>query len=242
MNVRRNPCFSLIVASLALVVGLLLASCGHKPPASEATPPALGSDDRVVELMKKMRTRALNAPGGAVEAADFAYNVAQLYIQGVAERREISPKLVDEAVKCLDDARMKNPEKAADLLARKGEMLLAAGREEPGVGALRGSMAERPNLRAFKPLIKHYETQKMTAESEALCKRTLPALDTERNRYAVLEECLRVSGAKTPEAGLKWAGKKEINFYKRRKHEIDTLQAAAAKQTKAKEEAEKAKK
>jgi hypothetical protein len=242
MNLRCNPCSSLAAATLAVAVGSLLASCGHKPPTGEPTPPALGSDDRVVELMEKMRTRALNAPGKPVEAADFAYNVGQLYTQGVADRREISPKLVDEAVKCLDDARMSNPEKAADLLARKGEMLLAAGRQEPGVGALRGSMAERPNLRAFKPLIKHYETQKLTAEAETLCKRTLPALDTERNRYAVLEECLRVSGAKTPEAGLKWAGKKEINFYKRRKHEIDTLQAAAAKQAKAKEEAEKTKK
>jgi hypothetical protein len=242
MNDCRLPRSPSAAGVLALAVGILLSSCGHKPPTGQAVQSDPGNDQRVFDLMEKMRARALSAPGGPVEAADFAYNVAQLYLQGVAERREVSPKLVDEAVKCLDDARLANPDKASDLLARKGEMLLAAGKEALGVGALRGSMAERPNLRAFKPLIKHYETQKMTVEAEALCKRTLPALTTDRNRYAVLDECLRVSGAKTPESGLKWAGAKEIAFFKRRKHEIDTRQAAAAKQAKAKEAAEQAKK
>jgi hypothetical protein len=234
---HRRP--AIVLPAAILLAGLAVASCGHKQSTEgdgAGSPNASGANDqKIVDLMEKMRARALKNPGGAMEASDFAYNVTQLYTQGVTQRRSIDPTLVDEAVKCLDDARLAKPEDAADLLARKGEMLLAAERKE-GVGALRLSIAERPNLRAFKPLIKHYETQKMVPEAEALCKRTLPAMTNDQNRYAVLDECLKVSGAATPEAGLKWAGTKEISFYKNRKKDLDARVAAAAK-AKAKEEA-----
>jgi hypothetical protein len=221
-----------IPAAGILLAGIALLSCGHQPPttAEASSPSSSGANDqKIVDLMEKMRARALKNPGGAMEAADFAYNVTQLYTQGVTKRREISPALVDEAVKCLDAARLAKPDDAADLLARKGEMLLAAERKEPGVGALRLSIIERPNVRAFKPLIKHYEAQKMAPEIEALCKRTLPAMGTDQNRYVVLDECLKASGAPTPEAGLKWSSAKDITFYKNRKKELDARLAAAAK-------------
>jgi outer membrane murein-binding lipoprotein Lpp len=224
----------------AFLACLALSGCRPKPKpdatAGQAAAASGANDQKIVDLMEKMRARALAAPGGAPEAADFAYNVTQLYTQGVTKRRQVSPTLVDEAVKCLDDARMAKPDDAADLLARKGEMLLAAEKTDAGVGALRGSMAERPNLRAFKPLIRHYETHQLTAEVEALCKRALPAMTSEQNRYVVLDECLKASGAPTPEAGLKWAGAKETSFYKARKKDLDA-RAAAASKAKAKEEA-----
>jgi hypothetical protein len=231
MSHRHDRRSLAILAPLALLGGLLLISCGHKAagPGTAGGAPASANDQKVVDLMEKMRMRALNAPGGAMEAADFAYNVTQLYVQGITKRRQISPTLVDEAVKCLDEARMAKPDDAADLLARKGELLLAAEKTDAGVGALRGSMAERPNLRAFKPLIKHYETHKLAAEAETLCKRALPAMTNDQNRYAVLDECLRTSGAATPEAGLKWASAKDITFYKNRKRDLDARQAAASK-------------
>jgi hypothetical protein len=100
-------------------------------------------------------------------------------------------------------------------------------------------MAERPNLRAFKPLIKHYEAGKLATEAEALCKRTLPAMKSDETRYVVLDECLRASGAATPEAGLKWAPTKDVSVYKARKRDLD---ARLAKQAKAKEETGEAKK
>ena len=243
MSHRHDYRSQRIPALGTLLAATLLIACGHKPSASETGPgsPSAANDQKIVDLMEKMRARALSAPGGAVEASDFAYNVSQLYLQGVTKRRSISPTLVDEAVKCLDEARMAKPDDAADLLARKGQLLLAAEKTEAGVGALRGSMAERPNLLAFKPLIKHYETRKLTAETEALCKRALPAMTTSQSRYLVLEKCLQASGAATPEAGLKWAGAKEIAFYKARKRELDARAAAAAK-AKAKEEADETKK
>jgi outer membrane murein-binding lipoprotein Lpp len=241
MSICQLRRVGITAASLA---SLALAGCHPKAKpdatAGQATNAASAKDQTTVDLMEKMRARALAAPGGAAEAADFAFNVTQLYVQGITKRRQISPTLVDEAVKCLDDARLAKPDEAADLLARKGEMLLAAERTEAGVGALRGSMAERPNLLAFKPLIKHYETHKLVAEAEALCKRTLPAMTGEQRRYLVLDECLKASGAPTPEAGLKWAGGKEIGFYKARKREIDARMAAANK-AKAKQEADEKK-
>jgi hypothetical protein len=243
MSHHQHRHFLGVPAAGILLAGLALSSCGHKPPppAGEATNASGANDQKIVDLMEKMRARALKAPGGAMEALDFAYNVTQLYIQGVTKRRPIAPTLIDEAVKCLDEARMAKPDDAADLLARKGEMLLAAEKNEAGVGALRGSMAERPNLRAFKPLIKHYAAIKSAAEAEALCKRALPAMKSDENRYIVLDECLKSTEATTPEAGLKWAGAKEVTFYKNRKRDLDA-RLAAAKQAKAKEEPAEAKK
>jgi hypothetical protein len=226
-------------AALVLLAAIVMPGCGHKPaqPAGATSDPAAANDQKIVDQMEKMRARALKAPaGGAVEASDFAYYVTQLYVQGVTKRRTISPTLIDEAVKCLDDARMAKPDDAADLLARKGEMLLAAEKNDVGVGALRLSMAERPNLRAFKPLIKHYAATKATAEAEALCKKTLPAMKSDENRYIVLDECLKSGDATSPDAGLKWAGAKEINFYKARKRDLEARQAAAKQAKEAKED------
>jgi hypothetical protein len=216
------------------ILGLALPACSHKAkpdatPGQAAGPGTPANDQRIVDLMEKMRARALQAPGGTVEASDFAYNVTQLYTQGVTKRRQISPGLVDEAVKCLDEARTANPDNSADLLARKGEMLLAAERTDAGVGALRGSIADRPNVRAFKPLIKHYQAGKLATDAEGLCKRALPAMKSEENRYIVLDECLKASGAAKPEDGLKWAGAKELSFYKARKRDLEARLNAAAK-------------
>lgn len=217
-----------ICLALAVSIGVPLTGCAGKQ-APAAGPQSSANDDKAVERMEKMRARALNAPGGAIEASDFASQVTLLFIQGVPKRKPLDPKLVDEAAQCLDKARLAKPDDAADLLARKGEMLLAAERTLAGVGALQESISERPNLRAFNILMKSYTAQKQTAEAETLCKKTLPGMKSDDSRYAVLDECLKASGAATPEAGLRWAGKPEINFYKGRRKE---LEARLAKQKK----------
>lgn len=220
------------LAAATLVGGLLLAGCLFKkqtrPDSGDVTS---ASDAKLIERMEKMRARALGAPGGAIEASDFASQVTLLYSQGVPKRRAVAPNLVDEAVQCLTLAREAKPEDAHDLLARKGEMLLAADRQPAGVAALRESIAARPNLRAFNPLIKAYTTSRQGNEIEALCKKTLPAMKTDDSRYAVLDECLKASGVAAPEAGLRWAGSKEIAFYKARRKELEA-RLAAAKQKK----------
>jgi hypothetical protein len=61
-------------------------------------------------------------------------------------------------------------------------------------------------------------------------------MKSDESRYAVLDDCLKYSGATAPEAGLGWAPPKEVTFYKARRRELDA-RLAAAKQQKAKEEA-----
>jgi hypothetical protein len=223
--------------SLGLFVGLALAAC-HPKPAQHPAPldPAAANDTKLVERMEKMRTRAQNAPGGAIEASDFASHVTMLFNQGVAKRHPVAPAIIDEAVQFLDQAKEAHPDDAADLLVRKGELLFAAGKSEPGAEALRDSIAIRPNLRAFTPLAKFYAADQKSAELVALCKKTLPAMKSDESRYAVLDECLKQSGATAPEAGLGWAPPKEVTFYKARKRDLDA-RLAAAKQQKAKEDA-----
>src|SRR5512147_1124088 len=125
-------CRSLCIAAAFAATGLALSACHSKakPDQSVGHVGNPANDQRTVDLMEKMRARAQNAPGGASEASDFAFNVTQLYAQGVTQRRSISPTLVDEAVKCLAEARAAHPDLDADLLARKGDLLLAAGKPD----------------------------------------------------------------------------------------------------------------
>lgn len=228
MRNRPIPCIRRLSFAIAVLVGIPLVACGHSQPAG-GPPSNPDADAKMVERMEKMRARALNAPGGTIEASDFASQVTLLYMQGVPKRKTLAANLVDEAITCLDNAKQAKPDDTADLMARKGEMLLAAERQAPGLAALQESIASRPNLRAFNLLMKAYGTQKQTVESEALCRKTLPGMKSDDSRYAVLDECLKASGAATPEAGLRWAGRSEINFYKARRKE---LEARLAKQKK----------
>lgn len=227
MRIPPITCGRKVTLAIAILVGIPWLGCGHSQPVVSEAP--TGNDAKMVERMEKMRVRALNAPGGAIEASDFASQVTLLYSQGVAKRTSLAPNLVDEAVQCLDSAKEAKPEDSADLMVRKGEMLLAADRQAAGLAALQESIAARPNLRAFNLLMKNHSAQKQTAEAESLCKKTLPGMKSDDSRYAVLDECLKTSGATTPEAGLRWAGSKEISFYKARHKE---LEARLAKQKK----------
>ena len=219
--------------ALAILVGVSLGGCLFKkqtqpPPKTDLAAP---EDAKLVERMERARARAVGAPGSTLEASEFASQLTLLYSQGVAKRQQLEPRLLNEAVRCLDQARDAKPDDAADLLVRKGELLLAAEQESAAISALQQSVASRPNLRAFNLLVKLYAGEKQDAEVEALCKKTLPAMKSESSRYAVLDECLKSSGATTPEAGLRWAGSKEIIFYKTRRKELEA-HSAAAKQKK----------
>jgi hypothetical protein len=230
MKLSRN-CIRGISVVMGLFVGLSLASC-HPKPQQQASDQIMANDAKLVERMEKMHARALKAPGGVSEASDFASSVTALFTQGVAKRQSVAPTLVDEAVQCLESAQQAEPDSTADLLLRKGELLLAAGKNELGAGSLRESISVRPSLRAFALLSKFYAAQKQSAELEVLCKKTLPAMKSDESRYAVLDDCLKYSGAATPEAGLRWAPSKEVSFYKTRHRELE----ARLKQQRAKEE------
>jgi len=224
IRIGGKPLAAVLLASLALV------SCAHKKAAPAApADPAAANDGKRIERMEKARARALAAPGSASEAGAFAFEVTMLYTQGIAQRQNPAPTWVDEAVGCLDSAKDALPDEAPDLLARKGELLLAANRSDDGIKALHASIAARPTLRAFNLLAKTYSERKETAEVAPLCKKTLPAMKSDESRYAVLDDCIKYSGAATAEAGLRWAPSKDVAFYKARKRDLEARSARAAK-------------
>ncbi len=220
------------VVGLALPAVLLMPACQPKPqqqPQPQILPepqPMVTDDKKIIELTEMMRKRALDAPGGVSEALDFADYVTLLFSRGISERRSVPPALVDEAVACLQRAQEDHPDATADLLADKGQLLLAAGKTEPAASALRESIAVHPNLGAFTPLAKLYAAEGRSAEIVVLCKKTLPVMKSEESRYAVLDDCLKYSGANTPEVGLRWAPHREVSFYKVRHRELEALAAA----------------
>jgi hypothetical protein len=236
MNSRSTleACTIRVVATL--LAGLVWPACAHKPEQQlgASSSPAGANDAKMIERMEKARARALQAPGGSAEASDFASQVTVLFTQGVSKRQAVPPALIDEVVKCIDQAKEAKPDDAPDLLARKGELLIAAGKGPAGAGALRASITAKPSLRAFTPLARYYAAEKLTAEAEVLCKKTLPAMKSDESRYAVLDECLKCSGAVTPEAGLRWATTKDIGFYKNRRKDLEA-RLEAAKQARSKE-------
>lgn len=224
----RGP---LLLAVFATLWGI--SACHPEPPeqprVAQPPDPMAASDAKAIDRMEMARARAQQAPGGSAEASDFAFQLTLLHTQGIAKRRNLPASLLDEASACVDQAREAKPDDAPDLLTRKGEMLIAAGRTEAGVGSLRESISIRPNLRAFTPLAKHFVVHDQTAVLESLCKRTLPAMKSDDSRYAVLDECLKGSGSTVPEVGLRWAAVKDVSFYKARKRELEERLAATKK-------------
>jgi len=213
--------FHLLSATL-FTVGCLHGLAKEKE-ASPMPPPRdhrAESDARQIDQMEKLRAKA-NQTGTPVDAITFAVFLGTLHHNKVDERRNLPPTLVDEAATCLDRARKERPEEAPELLARKGELYMKFDRNDEGMAAMRESMAARPNTRAFEILGKAHKDANDVAELERMCKKTLPAMKTDNERYFVLEKCIEYSGASTVESGLRWASKKDVEFYREKRVEVD---------------------
>jgi hypothetical protein len=140
----------------------------------------------------------------------------------IDQRRNLPmPTLVAEAAACLDRAREQRPEEAYALLEQKGELFIVFGRNDEGFAALRESMAARPNVRAFQILGQSFKEANQLAELEQMCKQTLPAMTGDDDRYIVLEKCIEFSGASTVEGGLRWASAQDVEFYRRKRVEVE---------------------
>ena len=213
-----------------LITGFSLAGCLaglHKKDPAPMPPPRDQSaerDARQIEQMEKLRAKA-NETGAAADATSFASVLGTLHHNKVDVRRTLPPTLVDEAATCLDRARKERPEEAHALLARKGELYIEFGRNDEGFAALRESMTARPNIRAFEILGKQHKEANEVAELERMCKKTLPAMKTDIERYVVLDKCIQFSGASTVEGGLRWASKKDVEFYREKRAEVARGQA-----------------
>ena len=224
------------LAALLAAFGLAGCLAGlHKKQPAPMPPPRDQSaerDARQIQQMEKLRAKA-NETGAAVDAISFAGILGTLHHNKVDERRNLPPTLVDEAATCLDRARKERPEEAHELLARKGEMFIQFGRNDEGFAAMRESMAAQPNVRAFEILGKAHKDANQVADLERMCKKTLPAMKTDNERYFVLHKCIEFSGASTVEGGLRWASKKDVQFYRDKKVEEDRARAQFLEQRRA---------
>jgi hypothetical protein len=193
-------------------------------------------DARQIDRMEKLRAKA-NQTGAAIDAISFAVALDTLHHNRVDERRNVPmPALVDEAAACFDRARKERPEEAHGLLARKGELYLQFGRSDEGYAALRESMAARPNPLAFDLLGKSYKETNSVADLERMCKKTLPVMETENERYFVLDRCIEYSGASTIDGALRWASKKDVQFYKEKRVEVDRARVELRERQRAEDE------
>jgi hypothetical protein len=225
-----------LLAALLCVVPLTgcLAGFYKKDPAPMPPPRdhSAERDAKQIEQMEKLRVKA-NQTGASADAISFANMLGTLHHNKVDVRRNLPPTLVDEAATCLDRARQDRPEEAHELLARKGELYIQFDRNDEGFTALRESMTARPNTRAFEILGKAHKDANEVAELERMCKKTLPAMKTDNERYFVLDKCIQFSGAATVEGGLRWASKKDVEFYRQKRVEVDQAHAEFLERRKA---------
>jgi hypothetical protein len=195
------------------------------------------NDARQIEQMETARAKA-QATGTPVDATSFAVLLGILHQSKVDERRSLAPTLVDEAAGCLDRAGKQRPEEAPELLAQKGELFIQFGRTREGVAVLRESMTARPTRRAFAILGKADREANAVAELEQMCKRTLPAMKEDDDRYFVLDKCIEFSGASTVEGGLRWASQKDVEFYRQKRVEVERRRTEFVERKRAEDERE----
>lgn len=223
------------IRSAAPFAALWLAGCANLYGAGPQPPqdPHAVSDTNQIERMEQLRAKA-NQSSAAADAVAFDQALQMLHLNEVDKRRTLPlPKLVDEAAACLDRARKGRPEEAYRLLAEKGELYVQFGRHDEGYAALRESMEARPNLQAFDILGKSYKETNAVAELEQMCTKTLPVMETRKDRYIVLDRCLTYSGASTIEGGLRWASKKDVQFYREMTADLDRSREAFYEQQRA---------
>ena len=209
-----------VVIASSSVAACIPALSKPKPPPAPPRDYQAERDAQKIERMEKLRAKAMAAPGSASEAGDFAFALAGLHSDGVAARRNLAPTLVDDAAKCLDQARDARPEEAHQMLGRKGQLLIEAGRRDDGFRALNESMDARPNLRAFELLGKLYKQQNQDRRRGKAVQAHPATMRTDIQRYDILHKCVAFSGASTIEGGLRWASAKDVEFYRQAQAEV----------------------
>jgi hypothetical protein len=211
---RRKP------HAAALLSLLLLTSVGCSPllggRGASMRDIESHSDDAVIANLDKARAAAKASPGDVDKARVLAQNVAGVLQTGVAKRRHLALKpLLDEAGAALDAAAAAHADKKPEIYFSKGGMLLLAGDKEDGIAALRASMQAKASPRACVALIDELDKQHASkSEIVELCQAARANAASDETRLELLDACYRHSHEKSIDDGLKWAGAKDIAFYK----------------------------
>jgi hypothetical protein len=168
------------------------------------------------ELQASLQRAEQAAAGrGAREAYQFANLVIKAFdAESVKSGRLDLDLFIGKAVAALDVAIKYNKEEAPILLFAKGLLFKKAGQQEAAIAAMRASLAARPNLYPLVQLFQLTEEHLSGAEVKKMCKRVRPYVDSDQERFDLLEASMRYGHAVTVEGGLSWAPANERAWYK----------------------------
>ena len=148
-RVPAIACASLLAAAL---LGCSPRRLAYFPPPPPETPE--GTEASLAASLARMQSQVGMNPGGVWEATAFSQILATAFERGMVQRRGWNGgMLVARALSALAAAEKESPADRAELLSAKGRLLIAAGRVEDGVAALRASMDEKPSPGACDALI-----------------------------------------------------------------------------------------
>jgi hypothetical protein len=249
---RKNSASRLAIRSakvLALPLGAILVAACFVPPSQPAVATLSAGDIQARALdgtdanamLQLEASRKAAKRGGMAEARQFAAAVAMLYDLGTIGRGKADgPTLLQEADGYLAAAATALPAEAAEGLAARGQMYLAAKDKVEGERLLRASMDKRATPTACVLLVKSLDEDGQRAEIGPLCKKTIAKVTDAGDRFAVLDTCARASHASTVEGALSWASKDDIAFYRAKQDEITAQNAAYQERRQAERDRQKA--
>lgn len=225
ITISRGAALTALAALAGLAasgcLGMMMPAYTYDPAAAQANQEAAMAqahdavDANMVKAVADAREASKAAPGSSQEARRWAGALEAAYETKTVERGKIDGAAETAAVcEALDAAAKAHADDRADLLAAKGRVLLLAGKKDEGVSALQGSMKARPNTTALVPLIEALAADGKVSEVAPLCKKTRANVKEDDERFLLLDKCLKASGQPSVEAGLLWATKADVAFYK----------------------------
>jgi len=179
------------------------------------------NDAQILAQLEESRAAVKASPGDMNAARVLAQRVGACFILGLVDRKKIDGEAaIAEVDAALEVATQKNPDQKAEALSSKGILRIHAKRNPEAITILEASMAAKPTVLACVPLIKELDDAGRSSAVLDHCKKTLPSVRDEEDRYTLLDSCLRYSHGGSAEQGLAWAGQENIDFYNRKTDEI----------------------
>ena len=234
----RTLAFSVAALSLS-ACGFMVAPSYQPIDATAARAQAQASVDDVM-LQRIESSRRAAKTGGADEAWTFAKNVETAYQTHMVSRGKVDgPALVTEATADLDAAASSHPTDAPKMLAAKGSLLFVSGDKAGAKVALEASF-KTPNLWPVQRLLALYDSDSDKAAITRTCTKARAVTTSDDERYAVLDECLEYMHAASVDAGLSWAPKGDVAFYKQQKRADEERAARENEERRQKADADRA--
>lgn len=223
---NRTPSRLLLLALLATIAACLPSAYQAPTAQSMVANAHEHTDAQLLQRLEATRARVRAAPVGSLnETYAMAGEVRMAWELGTVGRGKVDGQaLLAEANALIDAALNAHPESRAQLLTRKGYMLMAAKADDQAIAAFQGVLEVQKDVSTWQALIELADRKGQPAEVVALCKTARPHATDEDSRYFLLKKCHQHSHAATVEEGLAWAGKDDIAFYHSKLEQLEGRQ------------------